>query len=202
MELRPLTIDELRVLYHGQMTGDFPPEELKPLFAMKHMYAQNRYRPLVMTDGGTQKGYAMIWLDRSGRYALLDYLAVLRGMRGTGLGSALLKLLQEPFPSLLCETEVPEETDDPEEREVRKRRIRFYLRSGFRVLNYDCALFGVRYHVLYRGPETDDAALLRQHQAIYDDRLTSWLLARYLQIPLRPGEAVRTPAAWKKEGRV
>ena len=156
MELRLLNKEELTALYQSDLTTDFPHAELKPLRAMLRLMDMGCYDPLLAVDGEKPAGYALAWLPKNRKGALLEYFGVFRELRNGGLGSKILELLMERYGQIFGEAEAPGPDASPEENGLRRRRIAFYERNGFRVLDYQCALFGVRFHCLYRGPETDD----------------------------------------------
>lgn len=199
MELRLLTKEELTALYQNEMTADFPKSELKPLAAMLRLMDMGRYEPLLAVDDGKPVGYALAWLpeDRSG--ALLEYFGVLRDLRNGGLGTKILALLTERFGQLFGEAEAPGPDASPEENSLRRRRIAFYERNGFRVLDYECALFGVRFHCLYRGPETDDRKVEAMHRGVYAGYFSPVHMERYIQLPLHPGEEIHPAPEWVEE---
>ena len=145
MELKLLNKEELTALYQNEMTVDFPKSELKPLTAMLRLMDMGCYEPLLVTENGEPAGYAIVWLSEHREGALLEYFGVLRGLRNGGLGTKILALLMERYGQIFGEAEVPC-SDDPAENDLRRRRIAFYERNGFRVLDYECALFGVRFH--------------------------------------------------------
>ena len=62
-----------------------------------------------------------------------------------------------------------------------------------------CALFGVRFHCLYRGPETDDRRVQEIHRKVYSSYFSAPHMARYIQLPLAPGEAVHPAPRWLEE---
>lgn len=198
MELKPLNKEELTEIYNGEMVADFPKSELKPLRAMLRLMDMGRYEPLLVTEKGETLGYALVWLPRSRQGGLLEYFGVLRGKRSGGLGSRILSLLAERYGQLFGEAEAPD-SDDPAENDLRRRRIGFYERNGFRVLDYQCALFGVHFNCLYRGPEEDDRAVEALHRSVYADYFSPEHMERYIQLPLRPGEAIHPAPAWIEE---
>ena len=199
MELRQLDKEELTALYQNEMTADFPRSELKPLEAMLRLMDLGRYDPLAAIDGGEIVGYAMMWLPQDRTGALLEYLAVLRGRRNGGLGGRILELLAARYGQLFGEAEAPDPQASPEENSLRRRRIAFYERSGFRVLDYLCALFGVRFHCLYRGPEADDRKVEAMHRGVYAQYFSPAHMQRYIQLPLGPDEADKPAPAWVEE---
>lgn len=199
MKLKLLDKQELTDLYQSEMVFDFPKAELKPLRAMLRLMDMGQYDPLLITDEeGSPLGYAMLWLPRARNGALLEYLGVLRGKRNGGLGTQVLPLLAERYGQLFGEAEAPT-SDDPAENDLRRRRIAFYERNGFRVLDYECALFGVHFNCLYRGPETDDRKVEALHRSVYADYFSPEHMARYIQLPLHPGEAIHPSPAWVEE---
>lgn len=198
MELRILQIPELAQLYAQELQAVFPPAELKPLAAMEALRAQGKYDPLGVWEGDTLLGYALIWLDESRRYALLDYLGVMRGKRSSGLGTEILGLLGTRYTHIFGEAEAPDD-GDAAVNDLRSRRLGFYLRNGFRILDYDCALFGVHFKCLYRGPEGDDGAVLKMHRKVYADHFSPAHMARCIQLPLQPGEAILPQTDWLEE---
>ncbi len=198
MELKLLNQEELTALYQNEMTVDFPRAELKPLSAMLRLMDMGRYDPLLVTDGEKPVGYALAWLPENREGALLEYFGVLRGLRNNGLGAEILGLLMERYGQLFGEAEAPC-SDDPAENDLRRRRIAFYQRNGFRVLDYQCALFGVRFNCLYRGPEADDRKVEAMHRGVYAGYFSPAHMERYIQLPLRPGEAVHPAPEWVEE---
>lgn len=199
MKLKLLNERELTKLYETEMVFDFPKAELKPLRAMLRLMGLGQYDPLLLTDEeGEALGYAMMWLPRERNGALLEYLGVLRGKRNGGLGAQALPLLAQRYGQIFGEAEAPD-SDNPAENELRRRRIGFYERNGFRVLDYECALFGVHFKSLYRGPETDDRKVEALHRSVYADYFSPAHMERYIQIPLCPGEAIHPAPAWMEE---
>ena len=165
---------------------------------MLRLLEMGQYEALLAIEEGEPIGYAMLWLSEAPDSALLEYLGVLRGKRNGGAGSQILTLLGERYQQLFGEAEAPD-TGDPEEDDLRRRRIGFYLRNGFRVLDYMCALFGVRFHCLYRGPERDDRKVQELHRRVYSDYFSHDHMERYIQLPLVPDEPVHPAPRWMEE---
>ncbi len=198
MELKTLNERELSALYREEMVYDFPKSELKPLGAMLRLLEMGQYDPLVVTENGERVGYAMMWLPKSRQGALLEYLGVLRGKRSAGLGARILPLLAQRYGQLFGEAEAPTSQDEAENH-LRRRRIGFYERNGFRVLDYECALFGVHFKCLYRGPQTDDRAVKQLHRSVYADYFSPQHMKQYIQLPLKEGEEIHPAPAWTEE---
>ena len=199
MKLKLLNKCELKSLYNAEIVDDFPRAELKPLRAMLRLMDMRQYDPLLITDDdGNALGYALVWLPRVRDGGLLEYLGVLRGKRNNGLGTQALPLLLERYGQIFGEVEAPT-SDDPSENELRRHRIGFYERNGFRVLDYECALFGVYFKCMYQGPETDDRKVQELHRSVYADYFSPAHMERFIQLPLKPGEAIHPSPAWVEE---
>lgn len=198
MELKLLSKEELCCLYEDELVFDFPKSELKPVRAMLKLIDMGIYEPLLVTESGETIGYAMVWLPESRRGALLEYFGVLRGKRNAGIGSKILSLLVQRYGQIFGEVEAPV-SENPEENDLRLRRIGFYLRNGLRKLDYDCALFGVHFNCLYMGPETDDRKIEQLHRGVYAAYFSPEHMEKYIQFPLKPGEEVKPAPEWVDE---
>lgn len=198
MELKLLNKEELKKIYNEEMVFDFPKTELKPVRSMLRLMDMGKYEPLLVTDNGETVGYATVWLPADRQGGLLEYFGVLRGKRNGGLGSKTLALLAERYGQIFGEAEAPT-SDDPAENDLRRRRIGFYLRNGMRLLDYECALFGVHFNCLYMGPEQDDRKVEKLHRSVYADYFSPEHMARYIQLPLHPGEKITPAPEWVEE---
>lgn len=176
MELRELSAETLTEIYHQYMKTDFPASELKPLEHILNametglccaygIYEQNRLR-----------GYAILIVPEGRRYGLLDYLAVLKEYRGTGVGHLFLALvgdvLAARYPALegfFIESENIEFAADEGERKTREKRISFYRQNGCVMTTLGSRLFGVDYSVLvYNFVEKDTvSAGLQDLDSVY-----------------------------------
>ena len=202
MHLTKLNASQLRRLYETELKADFPSSELKPLKAMLSLMEQRRYDALGLYEGDRLLGYALLWLEPGVPFALLDYLGTFPGERNRGLGGQLLDLLAEyyqGFRGIYGEAEAPE-NGDPAGEPLRRRRLNFYLRNGFRYGGYDCALFGVHYQALIRGAaDVTPEELLSVHQGIYRRHLPAGIYERFIQIPLLPKDPVKPAGDWVEE---
>lgn len=199
MNLRILTPAELQRAYETDLAKAFPPAELKPLSAMEAMRGRGVYDPLALFDGeGEVMGYIFLWKHEDGRYILIDYLCVPASRRNGGIGGKLLRAAVGHYPEgtvFIGESEAP--TGDPEADEMILRRLGFYRRNGAVTLGYDCALFGVRYKdICWADPMPNEAEILRKHQEIYLQQFGRERYERFIQIPLRPGEAPKPVTDW------
>lgn len=152
MNCRPLTAKEVRALYAHHLSRDFPPAERKPLAAILSLLRRGRYLCLGGFAGEELRAYAFFTRVPEGPCWLLDYYAVCQGGRGQGAGSAFWRQLPghlDGCQGLLIEVEDPDTAPTAQERETRRRRIRFYLKNGARGTGCRCRLFGVEYRILF-----------------------------------------------------
>ncbi|MCD8341288.1 MAG: GNAT family N-acetyltransferase [Clostridiales bacterium] len=158
MNLTPMTLADLPRVYR-LMERDFPPAELKQLAHLQRLFREGLSEGWLLLRGGREVGYAILLRPGEAPYTLLDYLAMEE--RGAGCGTACLALLKERYPGgLLAEVEAPEAGLPPEVARLRRRRIAFYQRSGFRPCPFPNDIFGVRYlvHLWTPQPEEPDEA--------------------------------------------
>jgi GNAT superfamily N-acetyltransferase len=163
---------------------------------------EERYEIWGLFEDTSLLGYACLWKSPDLTLVLLDYLGVMEGKRGSGLGSTLLKLLSERYAhrgTIFGEAERDNSTD-PEERALQSRRLDFYFRNGLRYAGYDCALFGVHYETLIFGGEQVSAEeLMQAHQTIYRRQIPAEFYHRFVQIPLKEGEKPNPTVDWREE---
>ncbi len=148
MEVKILSVSELKDIYQNHMFRDFPKEEIKPLSTLEYLLSTGEYAPLAYFDGGEMIGYTLLIASAGRQACLLDYFAVLPQFRSGGRGSQILKYLREHFlgktHQILIECEHPDFAPD---RDQALRRLRFYSNAGAKKAEIETKLFGVRYLV-------------------------------------------------------
>ena len=151
--LRPLTEKELRKLYHEDVYRDFPESEIKPWSVVADLYSHGLYEPLGFFEGEEMAAYALMLVPEVG-VPLLDYLAVIPERRGTGVGSSVLRALQNHYAErggIMIECEHPDEAPDVG---AALRRLSFYEKAGAVLTDTQVRLFGVLF-LIYRLPCSD-----------------------------------------------
>jgi GNAT superfamily N-acetyltransferase len=140
---------QVEALYRIRLKKDFDRRELRPLASLRRSWEHGAYDCYGLYDGGALLGYA--FFVRLGKNALLDYLAIAEEHRDEGLGTVFLQMLASCLADAdcaVCEVEDPERAQDEETRVQRERRLRFYLRSGYRKTELTSRVFGVDYRIL------------------------------------------------------
>lgn len=138
----PLQCLRIRRLYKEA----FPRCERKPFSIIKAMAKKGKTDLWYFEDEG---GFAGLCATINGSDdILIDYLAVARKRRGTGVGTRMLKSLLEYYSDYGVFLEIEELDDNAENSTERVRRREFYLRQGFEPMNTLVNLFGVNMELL------------------------------------------------------
>ena len=110
-------------------------------------------------------GEAIVMLD--GDIVLLDYLAISERVRGGGYGSKILAELSKLYNQerLILEIESTIDDDDP----IKQRRKNFYLKNGFKLLDYEVMLFGVRMQIMSDGSLVDYDEYFKVYEHLFSN---------------------------------
>ena len=127
--VRKLNQTEIKEIYDTHMQEAFPQSELRPYKNIEMLCARGNYICYGLYEGEALRAYAYFSKTNDRPYILLDYYAVLSGLRGTCIGSRFFPLLREELRdvcAILLEVESVESTEDENEKTLRRRRIAFY----------------------------------------------------------------------------
>ena len=144
-----LSKKQVREIYKKNMCVDFPEDELKPLSMLIKSINKGIYECLGMMKDGDLLGYA--FFVKNNKDCLLDYFAIVKEHRNSGLGATFLKYIAEYYKdtdSVILEVENPAFAINEEDRILQKRRYNFYLRNGYIDTGVWAKLFGVNYIIL------------------------------------------------------
>lgn len=148
MQMQLLTKKQVRQLYH-RMKKDFPRNELKPLGMILRAIDNKQYECYGFVDEADILGYA--FFVRCDNDYLFDYLAIDERRRNQNLGTQFLSLIHEHFreaSSVIGEVEDPDTAVSEENRQLRTRRLNFYLRNGVINTGVKAQAFGVDFQLL------------------------------------------------------
>lgn len=167
MELRELSAKQLTEIYNRYMVIDFPQDELKPLDRILYTMETGLSCAYGIYEQEDLRGYAIFIVPDGQRYGLLDYLAVRKEYRGTGVGHVFFELvgdtLSARYPALggfFIESENVAFAADDRERQIREKRISFYRQNHCAMTTLGSRLFGVDYSILvYDFDRKEDAAV-------------------------------------------
>lgn len=155
MYLKELNVKEFTMIYQTYMTDDFPADELKPLERMVYTMETGLSSAFGLYENSELRAYAVFIVAEGQPYGLLDYLAVIKQHRGTGVGHHFFILiedaLKQKYPGLegfFIESENIDFAENEQERRIRERRIAFYENNGCQGTMLGSRLFGVTYSIL------------------------------------------------------
>lgn len=131
-------------LYHRA----FPDNERAPMQTLLKRSLNGKGRFMAVYDDNQWVGLLHVITYKELSYAM--YLAIDEKWRGCGYGSAILQYLKENegHTVMLSIEEVDTKYDNYHQRISRKH---FYLKNGFKEMNFFFTEYGVRYEMLYYG---------------------------------------------------
>ncbi len=183
-EIRKVDFQEFKKIYKQHLIDDFPRMERRPLFSIRNLYKKELYAAYTYEENGQLLAYAGLIYTAGRRCALLDYFAVVKEWRSTGLGSEFITLLRSSIDvdGMIIESENPELADTAKEQEIRKRRIDFYRRNGALDSETNWYAFGVHYCLLWlpgeHAPMPPELGRLTLN--IYEQTMKPWLARKCL----------------------
>lgn len=144
IEIKKATLADMLMIYPLYRRA-FPRCERKP-FAMIMKARRENISDVFAIRDGKFCGLA-ITLNR-GDLVLLDYFAISERLRGSGIGSRALRMMQDLYPGkrIFLEIETPDE--GAKNNGERIRRKNFYLKNGLRDIDMSVRLFGVDMQIL------------------------------------------------------
>ena len=199
MRFRTMTPQETEYWYAALMPEAFAANEIKPWDDVVRLLAEDRYEIWGLFEelsdapdaGDLPIGFACLWKRAGIPLVLLDYLGVTAARRNAGLGAQMLAFLKDQGRPLVMESELPVEGADEAENAIRRRRIAFYERNGFRPA-YEMATCGMRWQALLIGDRPYELTdIMRWHKELYDEKRTD------VKVPLGPSEVPELPY-WMK----
>ena len=147
----------LRKLYRKA----FPKCEQKPLWLVWIVKQQRKTEVWIVEKAGKFAGFAITM--NGADLVLLDYLAISESMRGTGVGTEVLKALQKQYQEKRFFLEIENVYEAADNLSDRLRRKHFYLKNNMQemkimvnafgaeleLLTYDCQVSFEEYYELY-----------------------------------------------------
>lgn len=126
--LEKLSVSDFRDIY-SIMEQSFPKDEYRTKAKQKQLFNESAYNIYGEKKDGKLLSFITVWTFSDFYY--VEHFAVAPDYRNLGLGSKMLKEVEEKFNGLLVlEVECP--TD-----ELTKRRVEFYKRNGYKLNEYD-----------------------------------------------------------------
>lgn len=124
----------------------FPAEERKPFSIIYRMYRRGSTDVWRICRDSRMVGMATT--VNGDNLVLLDYFAVDGKLRGQGIGSEALEMLQQTYAHVGLFGEIESTREAVPERELRLRRLAFYRRGGMEPLDVHAEVFGVKMELI------------------------------------------------------
>lgn len=120
--ITPIEFDSVSELY----IATFPQQERRELIEIYKLISEGEiFIYQIITNKNTIAGFCIFWIFDE--FIFVEHLAVNPELRGFGIGEGTISVLKEQSKILILETELPVD-------EISKRRIKFYERNGFKLL--------------------------------------------------------------------
>lgn len=155
MYLKELNVKEFTIIYQTYMKDDFPSDELKPLERIIYTMETGLSSAFGLYENNALRAYAVFIIPEGQPYGLLDYLAVIKQYRGTGVGRQFFVLIEDTLKQkyswlegFFIESENVDFAKTEHERIIRERRIAFYENNNCQITKLGSRLFGVTYSIL------------------------------------------------------
>ncbi len=146
-----MELDELKVFYK-RIKQDFSQGEYAP-YAVLYKHLKNGWQNgLVFCEGEQDLAYAVCLDNHENGYVLISLFAVFKEYRERGIGSAFIKRLHQKYKDKLAifvEVERPDEAKTRKEGYSRWRRIEFYEKAGFYLIQgVDYSIWDIPMHLM------------------------------------------------------
>lgn len=118
--ISPVTIpDNVAELYEQA----FPHEERRNLPAQQLLLNNGALRLALLESDGGYAGFVFYWQLTD--FVFIEHFAISPELRGSGIGSSVIRLMEQAYPRIVLEVEPPHSEDAA-------RRIKFYEGLGFK----------------------------------------------------------------------
>lgn len=154
-------------IYHLYQKA-FPASEKKPFSLIVKMYRKGSSDVWRFTRNGKFAG--LIITINGENHILLDYLAVDKAQRGTGIGTQILQLMQKQYSGKGVFLEIESVYEDCENKAERIRRKHFYEKCGMTSMEVFVWLFGVKMELMGFGC----CLSYEEYHAFYRDNYNQW----------------------------
>ncbi len=176
--IRNLSNEETGNIYNKHLVKDFPASEVKPLEKILDGMNHDKYETFAYEEDGEIRGYAYFIKSSVSNTYLLDYFAVVNGMRSGGIGSRFLRGLQDMVKErnghLILEVENPKYEPEGAHRDYMFKRIGFYEKNGLVLSGVSCRFYGNEYRIFYATDkdgqgEVKDEDIQAETLVVYND---------------------------------
>ena len=105
----------------------FPEDERRELAQFQKLFNHKMVELLSIVQENKNIGYLILW--KLSHFVFIEHFEVFETFRGQSFGSQILKELSDIYPKIVLETE------HGNLNEIAKRRVSFYQRNGFSIID-------------------------------------------------------------------
>ncbi|MDP4180016.1 MAG: GNAT family N-acetyltransferase [Bacillota bacterium] len=149
--IRKIENHELKEIFR-HIEKDFAQGEYAPYEVLYQQIQNGGQEGLALYQAEQNMAYAICAGSNPNRFVLISLLAVYEQFRGQGIGSAFLRGLRNKYSDkqgIIVEVEKPEEANNKEEADNRKKRIEFYKKAGFYLIpDINYSIWDVPMHLM------------------------------------------------------
>ena len=156
---------------------------LRIYFLYRSAFPRCERKPFRMILSMRRRGKTDVWYyEKKGRFAgfaatinddeliLLDYLAVVKSMRGCGTGRRILRELKECYAGKGLFVEIESAYEAAPNQDERLRRKAFYINNGMQPSRVMASVFGVKMELLCWNCRVDFPG----YHSFYRDNYSAW----------------------------
>lgn len=148
--IRSMKVDELKE-YFQYIKRDFAKDEYPPYHVLSYQLKEGIQQGFIYTERGEDLAYTIVAQNKNG-YVLISLFAVLPEKRSKGIGTRFLEALlekQKGKKGVIVEVESLGCLLSETEYDLRRRRIAFYEKAGFRMIpNIYYSIWGIPMHLM------------------------------------------------------
>lgn len=164
---------EFKKLYKNHIVKDFPSTERPSFLGFRKRILKHKESVYIYEEEGQEKAY--IILKEHDGYIFISFFAVYEEYRGEGIGTKALKELEEKLrdkKGIVIEVENLKYANSKEEKEMQKRRIKFYERLGFKIVTGLEVYLIAEYNIMIKAEEKID---VNKAKMLMEDYYSSFL---------------------------
>lgn len=171
MNIEKIDREKIVEIYNTYMINDFPKSELKSYEFIVELLDKKSYDCYGFYDSKELIGY--VFFAYCNKYILVDYLAVLKKYRGMGMGSNILNIVANKFLKdyelILLEVEDIAYAMSDKDKQIREKRIDFYLKNNVNMSNVRSRVMTDNYNIMYfkQKKVMDDEKIMKSVEKVY-----------------------------------
>lgn len=181
--VRTMRTGEFKEIY-SRIRRDFKSGEYAPYGILLQQLKKGVQQGLILRAGEQDAAYAVCAAGHENGYVLLSLMAVYEELRGEGLGTVFLGELKKIYADkngIIIEVEKPETAAIPEEKVARQKRIGFYQKAGFHLVNgVNYAIWDVPMHLMVLPLQASYEVIVKDIRQIMYDIYLQLMGERYI----------------------